>query len=128
MKAITCVLVALAMLSSTAAADEPAGRTVEVSGEAKSTVVPDQIQWKLVIIVRNEVQQELSERAGAVMSQIKSIVDRLGREKDSVEYGKVSIRMRFVRENNSETEDFSHYELDQPITVTQTDIGSYERY
>ncbi len=127
MRTLKIMLIVLVMLSCTVAAQEHL-RSVTVSGYATETVVPDQVEWKLKITVRSDDQEDLSINAGAVISQLKSVVSRLGHDVDGITFGKVVISMRYKKEDNRGTDKFSHYELIQPITVIQTDIDSYDKY
>jgi hypothetical protein len=128
MNTVKYVLIFLALLSCTASAHEVSGRSVTVSGEAAAIVSPDHVEWNLRIMVRSEVQEELGLQAGDILSQLKAVAKRLGHEDDGIIYGKVTIWMRYKQENNRETEEFSHYELMQPMTVIQTDMSLYEEY
>jgi uncharacterized protein len=127
MRTLKITLIVLAIFSCAVAAQEQL-RTVTVSGEATEMVVPDQVEWKLKINVRSEVQEDLTVQAGAIIKQLKSVASRLGLDVDDITFGRVILSIRYKKENKSRTDRVSHYELIQPITVTQTDIDLYDKY
>jgi len=125
MKNVIFALLVAILLPCASLAQGEALRTVTVFGEASTEVMPDQIAWKLTVIVRDSNQEELREQADGIIAQAVAAAEDLGLTREEVLIGKVSIGMQYKTKDKDKTDQFSHYELTQRITMVQSDIDNY---
>lgn len=103
-------------------------RTVTVVGAASTQIMADNIAWYLTVTVKDDHQKELRTQANEILSQVMAAADRLGIDRDSIEYDKAMIRMRYKNKGHRESDQFSHHELSQRLTLFQNDVEQYDEY
>ncbi len=128
MKKFILVIAVLALWASAAIAQDRTVGTITVVGSASTQIMADNVAWFLTVTVKDDDQDRLRSQANEIMLQVMAAIDRLGVERDDIEFGKVTINMRYKQKNRSESDKFSHYEFSQQLTITQRDFDQYFKY
>ena len=118
----------LTLWTSTAFAQNESARTITVVGSASTEVMADNVAWYLTVTVKDDDQHKLRARTEEILLQVEAATDRLGIGRDDIEFGKVTINMRYKQKDRRESDKFSHYELFQRLTMIQSAIEQYDEY
>jgi len=127
MKRMIIAIFFLLSPSVTSAQSENA-RTVTVYGESSTQVMPDQVAWKLTLVVREKEQAKLRVKADEIVAQAIAAAENLGLKRNDILVGRVSIGMRYKTTDKDESDQFSHYELTQRMTMVQSDMENYDQF
>lgn len=128
MKKYAFIITMLTLLASNTLAQGESVRTVTVVGTASTQIMADKIAWYLTVTVKDDDQNKLRTQADEILLQVMTAVDRLGIDRNDIEFGKVTINMRYKQKNRSESDKFSHYELSQRLTIIQQNVEQYDEY
>ncbi|MFH1687652.1 MAG: SIMPL domain-containing protein [bacterium] len=118
----------LTLWMGTAVAQNEPARTITVVGSASTEIMADNVAWYLTVTVRDDDQNKLRARAEEILLQVQAATGRLGIDRDDIEFGKVTINMRYKQKDRRESDEFSHYELSQGLTIIQSAIEQYDEY
>ena len=128
MKKYALVIAVLTFWAGATFAQSESARTLTVVGSASTQIMADNVHWTLTVTVKDSHQDKLRARANEILSQVRAAVNRLGLDNDDMVFGKVTITMRYKQKGRRESDEFSHYELSQRITLIQEDVQQYDEY
>ncbi|UCG62551.1 MAG: SIMPL domain-containing protein [Candidatus Zixiibacteriota bacterium] len=128
MKQYVFIIAAATLWAGVAFAQGEPPRTVTVVGFASTVIMADNVAWHLTVTVKDDDQEKLRTQADEILTQVMAAADRLGIDRNNIALGKVTINMRYKQKKRRESDKFSHYELSQRVTITQTDIERYDEY
>lgn len=126
MRTFLVTILLAGLTAGTVHAEQGRPRTITVSGDAATTVTPDQVVWRLTATARDQKLDAATSTVTGIVAEAQEIARTFELEKDNVQIGRVSVGMRYETKDGRETGKLEYYEVSQGLTIVQKDLGGYE--